>query len=188
MSRWKPNARERLQEAALELFHERGYPATTVDDIAARAELTERTFFRYFADKREALFGGSEALQQLVVQGIADAPANVKPLEVVMSAFARTEEFIHTTRGRARKRQAVINSHPELKERELIKMATIAGVVAEALRKRGVKEPQATLTAEAGTAVFKNAFDRWIQAGHDKDFSVYLRLAYDDLRAITAHG
>ena len=75
MGRWEPDARGRLEQAALELFEERGYARTTVGDIASRAGLTERTFFRYFTDKREVLFSGSGAVESLMVESIAAAPA-----------------------------------------------------------------------------------------------------------------
>ena len=63
MARWEPDARGRLEKAALDVFRERGYAHTTVGDIAERAGLTERTFFRYFTDKREVLFSGSKELE-----------------------------------------------------------------------------------------------------------------------------
>src|SRR5580704_11732687 len=83
MSRWEPNSRGRLQEAALALYTERGFDQTTAAEIAARAGLTERTFFRHFADKREVLFGGSALLQERIVSGVAGAPAGCTPLEAV---------------------------------------------------------------------------------------------------------
>ena len=61
--------------AAIELFDEQGYEATTVAEIAERAGLTKRTFFRYFSDKREVLFSGSQELQRLWLEGLAAAPA-----------------------------------------------------------------------------------------------------------------
>src|ERR1700748_1304161 len=88
MGRWEPNARGRLEEAALALFHERGYDRTTVEEIAARAGLTERTFFRYFADKREVLFSGSKMLEKTIIDRIADAPRDAAPLAAVAAAFA----------------------------------------------------------------------------------------------------
>ena len=74
MSRWEPNARGRLEQAALELYIERGFEQTTVAEIAEQAGLTERTFFRYFADKREVLFGGQDVLQDLFVNIIDRRP------------------------------------------------------------------------------------------------------------------
>src|SRR5258708_12931612 len=83
MGRWKPDARGRLERAALELYGERGYEQTTVAEIAARAGLTERTFFRHFADKREVLFAGSTALRDLIVDAVAGAPASAPPIQPI---------------------------------------------------------------------------------------------------------
>src|ERR1700684_661610 len=74
MARWQPNARERLERAALALFAEHGYDATTVAEIADRAGLTKSTFFRHFADKREVLFGGPDMLTGLSSDAIRTAP------------------------------------------------------------------------------------------------------------------
>src|SRR5476651_1917711 len=86
MGRWEPNARGRLEQAAMELFQELGYARTTVEGIAARAGLTERTFFRYFTDKREVLFSGSADLERSIVEGIGGAPKTMAPLDVVAAA------------------------------------------------------------------------------------------------------
>src|ERR1700726_2772046 len=87
MSRWEPNARGRLEQAALELYVERGFEQTTVAEIARRAGLTERTFFRHFADKREVLFWASAALQELIVSTLADAPDSAAPIDMVSAAL-----------------------------------------------------------------------------------------------------
>ncbi len=167
MTRWEPNARGRLELAALELYSERGYDQTTVAEIAGRAGLTERTFFRYFADKREVLFYGSGMLQDALVQGIAEAPDGLSPIDAVGAALAGAAELIEERRELSRQRQVVVAATPELRERELIKLATLAVALADALRKRGVTDPAASLAAEAGMAVFKVAFQRW--AGWDGD-------------------
>ena len=146
MGRWQPDSRGRLQEAALDLYAEKGFDQTTAAQIAARAGLTERTFFRHFADKREVLFGGSALLQERIVAGVAGAPPGSGALDAVASgldaAAAMLGEF---RRDLSRKRQAVIVANPELRERELAKLADYAVVVAAALRQRGVREPRATL-------------------------------------------
>jgi AcrR family transcriptional regulator len=167
MTRWEPNARGRLELAALELYSERGYDQTTVAEIAGRAGLTERTFFRYFADKREVLFYGSGMLQDRLVQGIAEAPDGLSPIDVVGAALAATAGLLEERRELARQRQVVVAANSELRERELIKLATLAAALADALRERGVPDPAASLAAEAGMAVFKVAFHRW--AGQDGD-------------------
>ena len=150
MSRWEPNARGRLEQAALELYIERGFEQTTVAEIAKRAGLTERTFFRYFADKREVLFSGAGALQDLLVSAVADAPDSTAPIDAVAAALAAAGALLQERRESARQRQAVIAANAELQERELIKLASLASAIADALRRRGVRDPAAGLTAEAG--------------------------------------
>ena len=164
MGRWKPDARGRLAQAALELYGERGFENTTVAEIAERAGLTERTFFRHFADKREVLFGGAAELQAAFVEGVAEAPAYAPPIELVAAALRAAGPIFQERRSFARQRQAIIAANPDLQERELIKLATLAGAVAVALRERGVPEPQASLAAEAGIAVFRIGFERWVAA------------------------
>jgi len=186
MGRWEPNARGRLEEAAMALFHERGYTGTTVEDIAARAGLTERTFFRYFADKREVLFSGSAGLEALIVEAIEAAPASVPPLAAVTAAFDALTPWFESRRGHARKRRAVIAAHAELGERELIKLSTLAAAIAASLRERGLAAPTAGLVAETGIAIFKNAFERWADDAEEQDFAVHVRAAVAELQAATA--
>src|SRR6202035_2298884 len=87
MGRWEPNARGRLEQAALELYLERGFEQTTVAEIAKRAGLTERTFFRHFADKREVLFSGAGALEELLVSAVAGAPESSAPMAAVAAGL-----------------------------------------------------------------------------------------------------
>ena len=186
MGRWEPNARGRLEQAALELYVERGYEQTTVAEIAERAGLTERTFFRHFADKREVLFAGAGALQELLVTAVADAPDAVAPLEAVAAALEAAGALLQERREYSRRRQSVIDANPALQERELIKLAALASALAGALRRRGVTGPAASLTAEAGIAVFKVAFERWIGETGQSDLPRLIRESLDELRAVTA--
>jgi AcrR family transcriptional regulator len=174
MGRWQPDAMGRLQRAALELYRDRGYDQTTVAEIAERAELTERTFFRYFADKREVLFGGSHLLEQRILETLAGTDPAAPPLEQVASALEAAGEFF-TDRAVSRLRQDVIAAHAELQERELIKLARLASAIADGLRQRGVSHPTATLSAEAGIAVFKVAFERWIAKGEKRSYDELFR-------------
>jgi AcrR family transcriptional regulator len=185
MGRWEPDARGRLAGAALALYAERGFDQTTVADIAERAGVTERTFFRYFADKREVLFDGSGALQESVVDSIAAAPASVPPIEAVASAMENTASFFRDRHDYARQRAAVIASNPDLQERELLKLATLGAAAAEALRARGVAEPAASLAAETGVTIFKVGFERWIGDASSADFAQCIRDALAQLRALT---
>jgi AcrR family transcriptional regulator len=185
MGRWEPDARGRLEQAALGLYLERGFDQTTVAEIAARAGLTERTFFRHFTDKREVLFGGGE-LAQAMTTTIDALPAATSPLDVVAAALESTSDFFAERRQHARSRQAVISANPSLQERELIKLASMAATMADALRRRGVTEPAATLAAEAGIAVFKVAFEHWLSDGADQSLAHHIRGSLDELKRVTA--
>jgi AcrR family transcriptional regulator len=188
MSRWEPDGRARLEQAAMELYLERGFEQTTVAEIANRAGLTERTFFRHFADKREVLFGGADALKQLLVGSVADAPDPVAPIEAIAKALEGAGALLQQRREMALQRQSVIDTNAMLQERELIKLASLASALADALRKRGVDDPAASLTAEAGIAVFKIAFARWINERDPAVLPEIIRKLFDDLKTVTAGG
>jgi len=187
MGRWEPNARGRLEQAALELYVERGFEQTTVAEIAKRAGLTERTFFRHFADKREVLFGGAGALQEFLVSTVASAPDSAAPIDAIAAALqTAAADIFQQRREYSRQRQAIIAANAELRERELIKLASLASALADALRQRGVSDPAASLSAEAGIAVFKIAFERWVGESSQRDFSQLIRESLDELKAVTA--
>ncbi len=185
MSRWEPNARGRLEQAALDLYRERGFDQTTVTEIAERAGLTERTFFRYFTDKREVLFWGQERLRELYVRTIETAPESTAPIDTVVLALEAAVPVFHERRELSRQRQAVIDANPGLQERELLKRAALAAAVTEALRKRGVADPVASLAADVGVIAFKTAFARWVNSPDEPDLSQLIREALDQLKAIT---
>jgi len=188
MGRWEPDARGRLEQAALELYVERGYENTTVSEIAERAGLTERTFFRHFADKREVLFSGSAALTELLVNATLGAPASASPMEAVSAALEATGAVIQRRGAGAQQRQSVIAANAELQERELIKMASWASALSDALRRRGVEDPAATLTAETGVAVFRVAFARWVGQPRKRDLPKLIRESLDQLRELAGGG
>jgi AcrR family transcriptional regulator len=162
MGRWEPNARGRLGRAALELYVERGFDQTTVADIAERAGLTKRTFFRHYVDKRDVLFAGAVPLREAVVRAVAEAPAGLSAVGAVTLGLEAAAEMIQERPEDVRLRQTVIDAHLELQERELVKLATLAGEIAAALRGRGFDACRARLIAETGMAVFRVAFARWI--------------------------
>ncbi len=172
--------------AALELFGERGYTATTVEDIAAASGVTTRTFFRHFTDKREVLFGGSDVFQQLFVDGLAAVPEDAPPVDAVGAALQAVGATFTDRQERARQRSRVIAAHTELRERELVKLASVAAALATALRGRGVPEALAAVSAEAAVAVFRTAFDRWVADGEVRDLPTLLDEALTALRTFAA--
>src|SRR6185312_14458391 len=137
MAPWEPESRDRLRQAAIDLYGERGFENTTVAEIAKRAGLTERTFFRHFADKREVLFAGSEVMEGALVRAVAEAPAPAAPLDAVVAGLEAAGAQLPERRETARQRQAIIVANAELRERELIKLASLSTALAGALRARG---------------------------------------------------
>jgi AcrR family transcriptional regulator len=169
----------------MQLYVERGFEQTTVAEIAQRAGLTARTFFRYFADKREVLFAGSADLQEHLVQALDAAPMSASPMQAVAAALDAAGAALGQHRERSRQRQSVINANAELRERELIKLASLAAALADGLRRRGVSEPDASLAAETGIVVFRVAFERWVSQPHGADLSQSMREALDRLKTVT---
>lgn len=169
------------------LYAERGFENTTVAEIADRAGLTERTFFRHYADKREVLFAGSSELQDLLEATVADAPADLAPIDAVARGVEAIAGVLQGRRDFARRRQAIIAASPELQERELTKLATLSAATAAVLRRRGVADPAASLAAEAGIAVFRVAFERWIADDEHRDATEVVRDSFDQLKAVTSN-
>ncbi|MEU2205708.1 TetR/AcrR family transcriptional regulator [Streptomyces hygroscopicus] len=184
MARWQPDAPGRLAAAALDLFEERGYESTTVIEIAERAGLTKSTFFRYFPDKREVLFGGG-TVAGLLVEGIASAPPTAGPLDAVahgLDALGRTF-FTADRREFSGRRQAVLNAHTELREREALKRIDLTASMIEALERRGVPSLTARVAAKLGALVWEIAYDQWVDTNNREGFGPLARQALADVRA-----
>jgi AcrR family transcriptional regulator len=186
MGRWEPDARGRLAKAAMELYAGHGFEQTTVAEIAARAGLTERTFFRHYADKREVLFYGMDRLRDLLARAVADAPASATAMDAVGAAFEAAGALLQQNPDRVRLRDAIVSANAELRERELTKLAALASAVAGALRDRGVPEPGASLAAETGVAVYKVAFARWVSEPGQPDLPGIIRESMAELRGVLA--
>lgn len=170
MSRWEPNAPARLVGAAVDLFAERGYDNVTVTEIAQRAGLTRRTFFRHFADKREVMFGGQEAHRRLLADAIAGAPPTATPLQAIgagLAAFA-AEVGREERREMLATRQAIIAAKPDLQERDQWKRAALTAEMAATLGRRGVDEATAALAAEIGALALGAAYLRWLEPANPK--------------------
>jgi AcrR family transcriptional regulator len=182
MTRWQPDARGRLRQAALELYGERGYDEVTVAEIAERAGLTERTFYRHFADKREVVFSGE--VHRVLVSALANATASMTPIAAITAALDAAGAVLDERRELTRRRQEVIAANPRLQQREQIKYGMLADDLAEGLRARGVEPSPARLAADAGVAVFRAAFDRWIEEGEERDFALLVRDALGELVAV----
>jgi AcrR family transcriptional regulator len=170
----------------MELYVERGFEQTTVADIAERAGVTARTFFRHFADKREVLFSGSAELQEELVAALEASPASAPPLDAIRAALDVAASLLGEHPDHSRRRQTVIDANVELQERELVKMASLASALADGLRRRGVTEPEASLTAELGIGVFRVAFGRWVTGPRRKTLAAHLTECFASTAALAA--
>jgi len=188
MGRWEPDARGRLVQSALELYSEQGFEQTTAAEIAERAGVTERTFFRHFADKREVLFQSSRILQDLVVDSIAAAPASLSLVDVATGAMESAASVLEGNRPHSVRRAVVIAANASLQERELLKMHTLGVAVAEALRQRGAAPMPSALAAEVAVTAFKLGFESWISDEHPGTFAECIHEATTQLRALTAEA
>ena len=185
MARWEPNAAGRLHDAALALFTEQGYEQTTVAQIAARAGVTERTFFNHFANKRDVLFGQTSQLQkEIAAREIVACPTDTPPLDAVLRGLqAAADEALEEFRIPAGPRRAIIDVTPELQEREEGKRAALAAAIAEALRERGLDPDTALLLAGIGLLVQQTAERQWIRPEQERPLRELLPEALAEVRA-----
>ncbi|MCO5996200.1 TetR/AcrR family transcriptional regulator [Actinoallomurus rhizosphaericola] len=188
MSRWRPDARERLQRAALELFAEQGFAATTVPEITARAGLTTRTFFRHFADKREVLFAEDE-FSQMAARMLADAPASMDPVTVLVEGLRTVAETrFDGRRAEVRQLRALIRSDDGLRERDLRKRAALREAVRDGFVRRGLAPMTAAVLADTGVTVLTVALDEWVDRDDERPLFEIALDALESLRAALAAG
>jgi AcrR family transcriptional regulator len=186
MPRWEPSAEDRLREAALALFLERGYENVTVADITEHAGLTRRTFSRYFADKRDVLFAGSDRLPEVISQAVRSADADLGPAEALLAGLSGAGAILARNVPRSPERRRVVAGSAELQERERTKFAAVADSLAAALRARGATDTAAQLLADVGIAVFRAAFARWTEEPGGAEFPVYVQDAAGELTGALA--
>lgn len=187
MARWDPESEQRLRTAAIDLFLEHGYDDVTVAQIADRAGLTRRTFSRYFADKRDVLFAGSDALPGLLANALQNVDPDVPPFDAVLHALTDVADILgDRVAEHAQQRRTIIAASPELQERGHAKLAAVAAALAGVLRTRGADQATAQLFADVGVAIFRRGFDCWVTAPNDSDLASHLRDAATQLRTAAA--
>jgi len=181
MGRWEPNAKQRLQQSAMVLFYERGYADVTIAEIADRAGLTKRTFFNHFTDKREVLFADAEAFEARIATYLSETDEQLEPVDVAVAVLTRGGLDLAAYGEWARARRDLIVSAAELQERNLIKMTSLAELIAKGLLERDVPGRIASFTAQAAVAVFAAAYDEWAE-DTSADFSTLMQRSLADLR------
>jgi AcrR family transcriptional regulator len=185
MARWEPGATQRLVVAAVDLFTEQGYDATTVAQIAERAGVTKSTFFRHFSDKRELLVAGQETLSTLLADGITEAPATASPLQAVAAGLERASSAMGpTNRELGPRLKAAVAASTELQERDALKSVGLAAAMTTALLARGVPDPVAHLASEMGVLAFKQGYAAWSEGNPaaDGELAPHTLAALNDLQ------
>ncbi|MFC7676045.1 TetR family transcriptional regulator [Mycolicibacterium sp. GCM10028919] len=167
MPRWEHGSEDRLKQAAMELFDEQGFANTTAVEIANRARVTTRTFFRYFSDKQALVFADAESLRAALVERILHATADAEPLQAVTNALAEFDWESLGSRDIQRQRGAMIDANPDLLERDLIKQQQMADDFTRALEQRGVASHVSEVAAHVGIQLFRIAYRRWLAADED---------------------
>ena len=186
MVRWTPDARERLEAAAFDLFEEHGYDATTVTQIAERAGLNRATFFRHFADKREVILAGENALVGVLAGAIRDADPAVGVYDCLRDALRAAEQIMTPqTRATAVRRAGVVAKNAELQERGALKLAHIASAISDALDERGSDPLESRLAGELVVLAFRLGFAEWLHRD-DGAFAPHAITALDALLARAA--
>ena len=187
MSRWQANPKQRLEQAALDLFIEQGFAETTVPEITARAGLTKRTFFRHFTDKREVLFTHEEQLTPIVASLMAGAPASFSPLRLIKLAletvavtrFEVQFEYLH-------RRRVIVQSDEGLRERETRRQSILSEAISRGFVDRGVDELSAILAAQIAVSVLNVSVDRWLDEEGKRPLSDVIRGSLVTLQSVLA--
>lgn len=165
MGRWQPGTADRLRLAALQLFVEHGYEATTVDDIVAVVGVTQRTFFRHFVDKEEVLFDEDAAMQQTLVTAAA-AHTHVsgpdRGLAAARAATAALAASFEKERNRHRARWQVLADVPALQGRQLVKQERWGDALRAVLIDNGVTLEDASVAVEVAAAALRLAYTQWL--------------------------
>lgn len=185
MPRSREEVRKRLQWAALELFREHGYEQTTAAEIAAKAGVTERTFFRHFPDKREVLFDGGVAFIEAVTAAVRNAPKTLGPWDAMFFAFDSVKQMFVENRPFTEPRQRVIASNAALQERATDKSRALIAAVASALCERGLTVPQANLAAQMGMATLSHGVSAWFKDG-SIDLGEHIVRAFQEARDLSS--
>lgn len=182
--RWPEDSRSRLVDAAMSLFGEHGYSGTTVDDIAARAGVTARTFFRHFADKEEVLFADDDTLLPVLLASISATPGPIAADALMLHTLTTLADVMQPQRSELVARQRIIDTDVSLTGRELAKQARWQHGVSATLIERGFDPDDAEILAAVGFAIFVRALHAWLADDTGPDLADRIRDALPRARAV----
>jgi AcrR family transcriptional regulator len=183
--RKRQQTRERLTRAAMALFLERGFEATTLDDIAAAADISRRSFFHYFASKEDVVFAWHEEITSALIAAVAARPRDESMLaaaENAISAMARQIEPSEAIAMACLKRD-----NPALQARDQVKYEKLERALADALAKRAghkTEKLQARLVAMIATGAMRIGVELWADDGAREKPEVLVKRTFAAIRAV----
>ena len=184
-ARKRQQTRERLTRAAMALFRERGFEATTLDDIAAAAEVSRRSFFHYFASKEDVVFAWQEELTAALVAAVAARPASESTLAAAENAISAMVRQLDPSEAIAMSR--LKRDNPALRARDQVKYEKLERALAEALGQRSpakAERVQARLVAMIATGAMRIGDELWTSEGAREKPEALVKRIFAAVRAI----
>ena len=181
----RADTRARIEQAALDLFARKGFEHVTIDDVAAAAGISRRTFFRYFATKADAVWGDFTGHVVRLERLLEDSGGGRPVLEHVCAAYVEVNDYTDADLPILRERMRLILTEPALLAHSQVRYAEIDRVVAEHVARRTGTAPDALLPRLVATttrAAATTAFEAW-QADGTTRLGDDLRAAFAELAA-----
>ena len=183
--RKRQQTRERLTQAAMALFLDRGFEATTLDDIAAAADISRRSFFHYFASKEDVVFAWQEEITAALIAAVAARPVNESMLAAAENAISAMVRQLKP--GEAIAMARLKRDNPALQARDQVKYEKLERALAEALGKRAghkTERLQARLVAMIATGAMRIGGEAWAAEGAREKPEVLVKRTFSAMRAI----
>ena len=177
--------RERLTRGAMALFLERGFEATTIDDIAATAGVSRRSFFHYFASKEDVVAAWQEGAAAALVAEVVARPAGETMLTAAENAIAAALKRIDPAEAAAMSR--LKRDNPALRARDQLKYEKLERALAEGLAQRARNKSEqlkARLVAMIATGAMRVGGESWIGGGAREKPEAFVKRTFDAIRAI----
>ena len=155
-----------LSNIGLQLFLQRGFDRTTVDDIAAAAGISRRTFFRYFASKNDVAWGDFDALVDRLRTRLGETPAEVPTIAALHSAIVDFNRYPKAEQARHRQRMELLLNVPTLVAHSTLRYASWRQAIAEFIAARsgtGVDALRPRVVAWAYQAASIASYEVWLR-------------------------
>ncbi len=182
-ARKKLRTRQTIERVALELIEERGFDSTTIDEIAAAADIAPRTFFHYFRSKEDAVLADYSARLDQIVAALKASPAAQQPWAALRDAFLTVGADYETERDHLLRRFRIVRSAPSVAARNLQLQASwedaVAAAVTDWLELDGDQDIRPKLMAGAAVAAMRASLQRWLTDDGDTRLPDHITYCFD---------